>query len=93
MQKLSQFRSGGNFEIPEKEYNILSRLFNTIAKIIEIEKDYDSAVNIIILSQTYYITRNNERNYLQNVLMNNKMFKTKNFGNLWLNFLLIKKLL
>ena len=39
LQKLSQFRSGGNFEIPEREYNILSRLFNTIAKIIEIEKD------------------------------------------------------
>ena len=92
LQKLSQFRSGGNFEIPEKEYNILSRLFNTIAKIIEIEKDYDSAVNIIILSQTYYITRNNERNYLQNVLMNNKMFKTKKFWESLVKFSIAKEI-
>ena len=92
LQKLSQFRSGGNFEIPEKEYNILSRLFNTIAKIIEIEKDYDSAVNIIILSQTYYITRNNERNYLQNVLMNNKMFKTKKFWESLVKFSIDKEI-
>ena len=92
LQKLSQFRSGGNFEIPEREYNILSRLFNTIAKIIEIEKDYDSAVNIIILSQTYYITRNNEKNYLQNVLMNNKMFKTKKFWESFVRYSIDKEI-
>ena len=32
IQKLSQFRTRGIFEIPEREYNILSRLFNKIAK-------------------------------------------------------------
>ena len=92
LQKLSQFRSGGNFEIPEREYNILSRLFNTIVKIIEIEKDYDSAVNIIILSQTYYITRNNEKNYLQNVLMSNKMFKTKKFWESFVKYSIDKEI-
>ena len=92
LQKLSQFRSGGNFEIPEREYNILSRLFNTITKIIEIEKDYDSAVNIIILSQTYYITRNNKKDYLQNVLMNNEMFKTKKFWESFVKYSIDKEI-
>ena len=92
LQKLSQFRSGGNFEIPQREYNILSRLFNTIVKIIEIEKDYDSAVNIIILSQTYYITRNNKKNYLQNVLMSNKMFKTKKFWESFVKYSIDKEI-
>ena len=84
LQKLSQFRTRGIFDIPEREYNILSRLFNKISKIVESEKDYESAVNIIILSQTYYTIRNNKKEYLQNILMNNEYFKTKKF---WENFI------
>ena len=83
-QKLSQFRTRGIFEIPEREYNILSRLFNKISKLVESEKDYESAINIIILSQTYYTVRNNKKEYLQNILMNNEYFKTKKF---WENFI------
>ena len=84
LQKLSQFRTRGIFEIPEREYNILSRLFNKISKLVESEKDYESAINIIILSQTYYTVRNNKKEYLQNILMNNEYFKTKKF---WENFI------
>ena len=79
IQKLSQFRTSGNFEIPDNMYNILSRLFNKIAKMVESEEDYESAVNIIILSQTYYITKNNDKKYLQNSIMNNAFFKRKKF--------------
>ena len=41
IQKLSQFRTRGIFEIPEREFNILSRLFNSIVKIVESDMDYD----------------------------------------------------
>ena len=92
IQKLSQFRTRGIFEFPEREYNILSHLFNTIAKIIESEGDYDSAVNIIILSQTYYIIKNNKKEYLQKVLMDNELFKTKKFWETFVNYTIAKEI-
>ena len=79
IQKLSQFRTRGIFEIPEREYSILSRLFNSIAKTVESDMDYDCAINIIILSQTYYLLKNNNKEYLQNAIMNNELFKKKQF--------------
>ena len=92
IQKLSQFRTSGNFEIPDNMYNILSRLFNKIAKMVESEEDYESAVNIIILSQTYYITKNNDKKYLQNSIMNNAFFKRKKFWEAFLNYLINKEI-
>ena len=92
IQKLSQFRTRGIFEFPEREYNILSRLFNKIVKIIESEGDYDSAVNIIILSQTYYIIKNNKKEYLQNVIMDNELFKTKKFWETFVNYSITKEI-
>ena len=92
LQKLSQFRTRGIFDIPEREYNILSRLFNKISKMVENEKDYESAVNIIILSQTYYTIRNNKKEYLQNVLMNNEYFKTKKFWEAFIRYSIDKEI-
>ena len=92
IQKLSQFRTIGNFEIPDNMYNILSRLFNKIAKMVESDEDYESAVNIIILSQTYYITKNNDKKYLQNSIMNNAFFKRKKFWEAFLNYLINKEI-
>ena len=92
LQKLSQFRTRGIFDIPEREYNILSRLFNKIAKIVKNEKDYESAVNIIILSQTYYTIRNSNKEYLQNVLMNNEYFRTKKFWESFVRYSIDKEI-
>ena len=92
IQKLSQFRTSGIFDIPEKEYYILSRLFNKIAKLVESEEDYDSAVNIIILSQTYYITKNNQKEYLQNAIMKNELFKSKKFWETYTNYSIEKEI-
>ena len=92
IQKLSQFRTLGIFNIPEREYNILSRLFNKIAKTVESDEDYDSAVNIIILSQTYYFTKNNNKIYLQNAIMNNEFFKSKKFWETYVNYSIDKEI-
>ena len=92
IQKLSQFRTRGIFEIPEKEYNILSRLFNKISKMIESDEDYESAVNIIILSQTYYIIKNDKKQYLQSDIMNNEFFKSKKFWEPYTNYLIDKEI-
>ena len=92
IQKLSQFRTRGIFEIPEREYSILSRLFNSIAKTVESDMDYDCAINIIILSQTYYILKNNNREYLQNAIVNNELFKSKQFWEIFTNYSIEKEI-
>ena len=92
IQKLSQFRTRGIFEFPEKEYYILSRLFNNIVKIIEKEEDYESAVNIIILSQTYFIIKNNKKEYLQKEIMDNELFKSKKFWETFVNYSINKEI-
>ena len=90
IQKLSQFRTRGIFELPEREYNILTKLFNKIVKIIESDIDYESAINIIILSQTYFIIREGKKEYLQKEIMNNDLFKTKKFWEMYANYSITK---
>ena len=92
IQKLSQFRATGVFEFQEKEFNILIDLFNKIIKIVENKEDYDSVINIIILSQTYYIMKNNQKEYLQKYIMNNYLFKTKKFWDAFLKYSINKEI-
>ena len=66
--------------------NITYYLFNKIAKTVESDKDYDSTVNIIILSQTYYIMKNNNKENLQYAIMNNELFKNKQFWETFINY-------
>ena len=92
IQKLSQFRTRGIFEIPEREYNVLSILFNKIVKIIENNIDYDSAINIIILSQTYYRIKEGEKEYLQKQIVNNELFKSQKFWEMYANYSVTKEI-
>ena len=92
IQKLSQFRTRGIFEIPEREYNVLSILFNKIVKIIENNIDYDSAINIIILSQTYYRIKEGEKEYLQKQIVNNELFKSPKFWEMYANYSVTKEI-
>ena len=92
IQKLSQFRTRGIFEIPEREYSILSILFNKIVKKIESDIDYDSAINIIILSQTYYRIKEGEKEYLQKQIVTNDLFKSKKFWEMYANYSITKEI-
>ena len=90
IQKMSQFRTRGIFEIPEREYCILSKLFTKIVKKIESDIDYESALNLIILSQTYYRIKEGKKEYLQIQIMNNALFKTKKFWEMYANYSITK---
>ena len=92
IQKLSQFRTRGIFEIPPREYNILNKLFNKIVQTIENDFDYDSALNIIILSQTYFMIKGGKKEYLQKQMMNNELFKTKKFWETYANSSITKEI-
>ena len=85
LQKLSEYRTKGKFELKAQTFEIFSNLFNTLINTIERDNDFHSIKNAIIISQTYY-TKNddNSKKYLQKTIQNNNIFKSKKF---WEEFL------
>ena len=80
LQKLSEYRIKGKFELKSQTFEILGNLLNTVINTIERDKDFHAVKNAIILSQTYYIKNNdNTKIYLQKLIQNNKLFKSKKF--------------
>jgi len=94
LQKLSEYRNKGKFEIKQQTFDILSRLFNTIINIIERDNDFHSVKNAIILSQTYYIKTDdkNGKRYLQKDIEDNKIFKSKKFWEEFLDYNINKEI-
>ena len=95
LQKLTEFRNKGKFEITQKTFDILSRLLNTIINTIERDKDFHSVKNVIILSQTYYVKSDdkNGKKYLQKIIQDNKIFKSKKFWDELLDYVINKEIL
>ena len=79
LQSLSTFRSNGIYSIPKDIFELLFKYFCTIINTIDRDKDYHSAKNIIILSQTYYILDGGKKTYLQHLIKNEKIFRNFNF--------------
>ena len=98
LQKLSEYRNKGKFEITEKTFEILSRLFITIINTIKRDNDFHSVKNAVILSQTYYKIENNNgggknaKKYLQKIIQDNEIFKSKKFWEEFLEFSINKEI-
>ena len=92
LETLSNFRSLGEFLIPEREYYILGNLMNKILDCVLKDNDFYAAKNVIILSQTYFIMKNTDKIYLQNIIKNNKIFKSQNFWEELINISLVKEI-
>ena len=94
LQKLSEYRTKGNFEIKKETFDILSKLFKTIIKTVERDNDLHSVKNAIILSQTYY-TKTDEKDgkqFLQKSIQDNEIFKSKKFWEEFLEFSINKEI-
>ena len=95
LQKMSEYRNKGKFEVTEKTFEILSKLFNTIINTVKRDNDFHSVKNAIILSQTYYkIDSNNKtgKKYLQKIIQDNEIFKSKKFWEDFLEFSINKEI-
>ena len=80
LHKLNDFRSNSQLELNEKAYKLLGELFSYIINISKEEKDYHCIEMVIILSKTYYILKDKKTKvYLQNLIIDNKYFKVKEF--------------
>ena len=84
LQKLSDYRARGKFVLCDKDYILLSQLFNIISEKIQKDADYRTAEMVIILSETYFIEEGTKKKYIQDSFKGNKVFKDKNF---WEEFL------
>jgi hypothetical protein len=84
LQKLSDYRTQAQLVLCDKDFILLSQLFNIITDKIQQDADYHAAEMVIVLSQTYYIEEGIRKKYLQESIKENKTFKDKNF---WEQFL------
>ena len=85
IQKLNEFRNHGVFIIPNENYIIIGEIINSILNRIMNDSDYYSAKNCIILSQTFYKKKDEQKIFLQEEIKNNPLFKNKLF---WDDFIL-----
>ena len=83
-QKLSDYRGLGKFVLCDKDYFLLSDLFNITSDKIKRDSDFHVAELLIVISETYYMEDGNRKKYLQESIKHNKVFKDKNF---WEEFL------
>jgi hypothetical protein len=80
LHKLNDYRASCKFEIAEREYKLLGELFFYIINISKAENDYHCVEMVIILSKTYYILQDKKTKiYLQNLIIDNKYFQSKDF--------------
>lgn len=93
LQKLSEFRIKGKFEIQKKTFEMLGKLFNTIINTTERDNDFHSVKNAIILAQTYYIKNDDKsKKFILNVIQNNNLFKSKKFWEEFLEYSISKEI-
>lgn len=79
MQILNEFRTTGKLEIPKRVYEIVGKLFNFILGTVKRDNDIHTGRNVILLSQTYYTMENDKKKYVQELLINNELFKDMKF--------------
>ena len=90
LMTINQFRARDNLEMPNKIFDYISQIFKEISKYLY-SYDEKAAKNgkindlnclrlVLILSQTFYTTINNDKKYLSDNLKKEKIF---NFPELW----------
>ena len=85
IQKLNEFRNHGVFIIPNENFVIIGEIINSILNRIMNDSYYYSAKNCLILSQTFYKKKDDQKIFLQEEIKNNPLFKNKLF---WDDFIL-----
>ena len=93
LQKLSDYRVKGKYELQDKDFIILSQLFNIICDKIKTNSDFRVAELLIIISQTYYTMNKKGKKYLQSTFKDNELFKQKNFWEDYLCYSINKEII
>ena len=83
---LYQFRAEGHFEMPKRVFDIINNILqNILDEMLNAKEEDDEKIklisSIIMISFTYYITKNKEKYYLKEEIKDHKVFKSKEFWN------------
>ena len=83
---LYQFRAEGHFEMPKRVFDIINNILqNILDEMLNAKEEEDEKIklisSIIMISFTYYITKNKEKYYLKEEIKDHKVFKSKEFWN------------
>ena len=76
---LNNYRATGRCNMTEEVFKILEKIFNISLDYLLKEKDKNIEGLIIILSQTFYIIKNEKKIYLQEIIKNHDLFKREEF--------------
>ena len=99
--KINNFRAKGYLDMPNKIFNYLSKIFSEIAKhLISNEendenncfiKDFICSRLVIILSQTFYTTKNEKKVFLSEEIKKEKVFQIPEFWKELINEMIIRE--
>ena len=99
--KINNFRAKGYLDMPNKIFNYLCKIFSEIAKhLISNEennennfciKDFICSRLVIILSQTFYTTKNEKKIFLSEEIKKEKVFQTLEFWKELINEMIIRE--
>ena len=81
---LNTYRSTGKCEMKEREFKIIEKIFNICQDYMIKSGNSELDELILILSQTFYIMKKEEKIYLQQIIRNHDLFKKEEF---WKNHL------
>lgn len=76
---LSKLRTNNRFQQKNELIDLLGLILNEILVVSEKEKNYDNVKNCIILSQTFFCEKNNEKYYLIEKIRNYKWLRLVDF--------------
>jgi hypothetical protein len=89
---LNNYRAAGRYEMSYMTFNNIKMIFDKIADKLLIKKDKKISSFLIILSQTFYIVKDDSKYFLQKEVKKNKYFRTVEFWQGHLEDLIIKEM-
>lgn len=99
--KINNFRAKGYLDMPNKIFNYLCKIFSEIAKHLISNKENDEnnffikdficSRLVIILSQTFYTTKNEKKIFLSEEIKKEKVFQTLEFWKELINEMIIRE--
>ena len=93
LQALNTFRSKGLYGIPKDIFDLFNELFILMSNTIGKDKDYHTAKNLIILSQTYYYLNEGNKHYLLEDIQKNEIFQNFKFWEGYTQFTIEKEII
>ena len=93
LQALNTFRSKGLYGIPKDIFDLFNELFILMSNTIGKDKDYHTAKNLIILSQTYYYLNEGNKHYLLEGIQKNEIFQNFKFWEGYTQFTIEKEII